>query len=129
MWLLLVLVLTLLPLSGYSASSTPLSQKNATPKPAADPPIAKQSSGDETPVERPWPSANPYHPTSATNFDPFAAPLVQRPDAPRPINSVYGHFGDPLFPDSIKSRDVTDHPFAMDSSTNLYGRDQRMGRR
>lgn len=88
-----------------------------------------------------WPYQNPYSPISPTNFAAFTVPLVQRPEVndrsrlsmhlyhSGPINSVYGHFGNPFFPDSINSRGTTDHPFAMDSSTNLYGRNWQVGGR
>ena len=57
-----------------------------------------------------------------------AAPIAPQTDTSGSVNSIYGHFGDQLFPNSINNRGVTDHPFAMDSPANLYGRDQRMGK-
>lgn len=79
---------------------------------------------------------NPYSPASATNFDPFAVPLApytethdhsrqnRQPDNSGPIDAVYGHFDNPLFPDSIANRGETAHPFPLDSSTNLFGRNR-----
>jgi hypothetical protein len=125
---LLGLMLTLLPLSGYAADSVPPSAPGIDQK-TTERSIADTPSGDEFLVDQPWPYANPYHPTSATNFDPFAAPLGPRSDTSASLNSIYGHFGDQLFPDSIKNRGVTGHPFAMDSPANLFGRDQRVGGR
>ena len=141
MRLLLVAVLTLLPLIAHTALAGDPLDGQTDPDAAADHGGAVQPHGDEGVVDQPWPYPNPYNPTSATNFDVFAAPLLQRPDVndrsrlsmhlygPGPINSVYGHFGNPLFPDSVNSRGTTDHPFAMDSSTNLYGRNWRVGGR
>jgi hypothetical protein len=129
MRLLLIFILTLLPLSSYSADSALPSEHDTAPKAANAPLTVEQFPSDEAIIEQQWPYANPYHPTSATNFDPFAAPVAPRADMSGSVSSVYGHFGDPLFPGSIKNRDVTDHPFAMDSPANLYGRDQRVGGR
>ena len=122
---LLILVLTLLPLNGHTADSMP-SSTTGTDQNTTERSFTSQPSGDEYPAEQSWPYANPYRPTSATNFDPFTAPLAPRADTPGSINTVYGHFGDQLFPNSINTRGITDHPFAMDSPANLYGRDQRM---
>lgn len=122
------LMLTLLPLSGYAADALPPSTTGSDQN-SSERVIVEQPAGDESPAEPSWPYANPYHPTSATNFDPFAAPLVPRADTSGSVDTVYGHFGDQLFPDSINTRGVTAHPFAMDSPANLYGRDQRTGGR
>jgi hypothetical protein len=125
---LLGLMLTLLPVSGHAADLIPLSTNEIDQK-AAERSIVDQPSGDEHPVDQSWPYTNPYHPASATNFDPFATPLMPRSDTSGSAISGYGHFGDPLFPDSIIHRGVTAHPFAMDSPANLFGRDQRVGER
>lgn len=122
------LVLTLLPLSGHAADSIPPSI-TGTDQHTSERSFTEQPSGDEHPVDQSWPYANPYHPMSATNFDPFAAPIAPQADTSGSVNNVYGHFGDQLFPNSINIRGVTSHPFAMDGSANLYGRDQRVGGR
>lgn len=138
MRLLLVAVLALLPLTAHAAHTDNLSDDRPDRNAASDDADTPEAHGNEDVVDEAWPYSNPYSPTSATNFDPFAVPLSQRPEVndrsrlskhlndPGPINSVYGHFGSPLFPDSINSRGVTDHPYAMDSSTNLYGRSWRI---
>ncbi len=140
MRLLLTLALMLLPLSGHAADSVPLFE-NGPDQQSPTPPSVEKSSGDTVPVDQAWPYANPYHPGSATNFDAFTAPLLsssEGADRSRlnqyltdsgPNQAVYGHFGSPFFPDSINSRGTTAHPFAMDSSTNLYGRNLRGGGR
>jgi hypothetical protein len=125
---LLGLVLTLLPVSGHTGDSIPPST-TGTDQNTSERSFTEQPSGDEHPVDQSWPYTNPYDPASATNFDPFAAPLAPRADTSGPVKNVYGHFGDQLFPNSINARGVTSHPFAMDSPANLYGRDQRMGGR
>jgi hypothetical protein len=130
----------LLPLSGHAADSVPLFE-NGPDQQSPTPPSVEKFSGDTVPVDQAWPYANPYHPASATNFDEFTTPLLPTPEVTDrsrlslylsdsgPSQAVYGHFGNPFFPDSINSRGTTDHPFAMDSSTNLYGRTWRGGGR
>ena len=106
-------------------------------EPAGSPTIEQPViQGDTSVCQTLEPLNNPYSPASATNFDPFAASLTPRPevndrsrlsvqrDNPVPIDAIYGHFGSPLFPDSIEHRGETAHPYAMDSSTNLYGRNK-----
>jgi hypothetical protein len=127
------LVLALLPFSGHTADLIPLSKIGIDQK-TTERPITEKPSQDEHLVDQLWPYANPYHPTSATNFDVFTAPLVPSLDgndrsrlslylsdsAPNP--AVYGHFGNPLFPDSINRRNETGHPYALDGPTNHFGR-------
>lgn len=130
---LLALVLTLLPLSGHAADSMPLSA-NGTDQKTTERLITDKPSGDEHFADQSWPYANPYQPTSATNFDAFIAPLSPLPDGndrsrlsrylsdSGPTPSVYGHFGSPFFSDSINRRNETSHPYVLDSPTNQYGR-------
>ena len=133
-------MLTLLPLSGHTADSIPLSTIGNDQK-TTERSIAEKPSGDEPLVDQAWSYANPYHPTSATNFDEFAASLSPNSngnDRSRlslylsdsgPSPAVYGHFGSPLFPDSINRRNETDHPYALDSPTNHFGRNWSMEKR
>lgn len=137
---LLAVMLTLLPLSGHTADSMPLSE-NGNGQKATERAITERPSGDEHVADQPWPYANPYDPTSATNFDEFAPPLSSMSDGTDRSRmslslsdsgrspAVYGHFGNPLFPDSINRRNETDHPYAMDSPTNHYGRSWLMIKR
>lgn len=130
---LLGVMLTLLPFIGHAADSIVLTENGINQEPTERSIITKPS-GEEPLVDQPWPYANPYHPTSATNFDIFAAPVSPLSDGndrsrlsqylsdSGPTTSVYGHFGSPLFPDSINRRNETDHPFALDSPTNHFGR-------
>jgi len=109
---------------------SPSSDDSAVP-PAEDQSVAPKISWKNH-ISEPFP--NPYDPASATNFDPFAVPLLPRTDMSShsrrngrqdgsgATKFFYGHFGDPLFPDSIANRGETAHPFAMDNSTNLFGR-------
>ena len=140
MRLLLTLVLILLPLSGHTADSMPPSE-NGPDQESPNSPGVEKFSGDTALIDQAWPYANPYHPTSATNFDAFTSPpsshsegtdrsrLSQYLTDSGPNQTVYGHFGSPFFSDSINSRGTTGHPFAMDSATNLYGRNWRSGGR
>ena len=128
---LLCMVLALFPVSGRAADSMPLSANEVDQK-TAERFITEKPSGD--PVDQSWPYANPYQPTSPTNFDVFISPLSPLPDGndrsrlslylsdsgPSPF--VYGHFGSPFFSDSINRRNETSHPYALDSPTNQYGR-------
>jgi len=137
---LLGLVLTLLPLSGHAADSILLSENGADQK-TAERSIAENPSEDEHLVEQPWPYANPYQPTSSTNFDEFAAPLVPLSDGndrsrlslylsdSGPSPAVYGHFGNQFFSDSVNRRNETGHPYALDSPTNHFGRSWLMEKR
>lgn len=127
------LMLTLLPLIGHTADSIPLFTIGNDQEPI-ERSITEQPSGEEQLVEQSWPYANPYHPTSPTNFDEFATPLSLTSDGQDrsrlslylsdsgPSPAVYGHFGSPLFPDSINRRNETGHPYALDSPTNHFGR-------
>ena len=137
---LLILVLTLLPLNGHTADSIPLSA-NGINQATTERSITEKPSGGEPSADQLWLYANPYQPTSATNFDEFAAPLVPLSDGSDrsrlslylsdsgPSPAVYGHFGSPFFPDSITRRNETGHPYALDSSTNQFGRSWRMDKR
>lgn len=140
MRVLLAGVLILLPFyaQGQIPSASAGEQGSRPSAAPIDPSVTEQSTPivPENTVEDQTlgPFTNPYGPASATNFDPFAAPLIPSPalndrnrlsapdDYRSPIGSIYGHFGNPLFPGSIANRGETAHPFAMDSSTNLYGR-------
>ena len=132
-------MLTLLPLSGHAADALSLSPTETDQKTWHAP--AEPPSGDEGVIDQPGPYANPYHPSSATNFDAFTVPHVPSPNVndrsrlslylsdSAPPSSLYGHFDSPFFPDSINRRDATDHPYALDSPTNYYGRSSLMERR
>jgi len=140
MRVLLAGILMLLPFNAQGQTpSVPCDECEATPSAEPAPPHAtEQPLVPEDPVDNHAlePFKNPYAPTSATNFDPFAARLTPHPevndhsrqsgqqDNSGPIDAIYGHFGNPLFPDSIENRGETAHPYPMDSFTNLYGRNR-----
>lgn len=127
------LMLTLLPLNGYTADSLPFSQ-DVIEQTTVERSNTEVPSGNEEVDDHSWPYSNPYHPASTTNFDRFVArisPLWDENDRSRmsryisdsgPPSSLYGHFGSPFFPDSISRRNETDHPYALDSPTNHFGR-------
>ena len=132
MRLMLVLVLTLFPFIGHTADSISLSPNGTEQK--TDPSIIEKPFGEESLIDQPGPYVNPYHPTSATNFEAFTVPLLPSPEVndrsrlsrylsdSGPSPAIYGHFGNPFFPPSINHRNATDHPYALDSPTNNFGR-------
>ncbi len=127
------LMLTLLPLNGHTAESIALSA-NEIDQTTSERSLTEKPSGDESLADQPWSYTNPYHPRSATNYDAFAAPLSPLSDGSDrsrmslylsdsgPSPTIYGHFGSPFFPDAINRQNETDHPYALDSPTNHFGR-------
>lgn len=108
---LLVCILALLPLTAQAENIDNLSANELRPGSVIDP-FGERSLDDLDSLLTEWPPyANPYGPSSATNFEAIPALSLYNPARPSPnlyepdwLSNPFGHYGDPYSPNQFNDR-------------------------
>lgn len=140
MKLLLASLLALIPLAVHAEYLGNRSTSEFDPNSIADP-FSAENPDDPNSITNEFevgPYANPYSPSSATNFEAISAPRLYDPEgndrgrlSVKPyerekVSNPYGRCGSPYSPDSFNNRFASRNPYSRGSPTNPYGRGLRI---